>query len=295
MQIMKLAYSFKPNLVYTNTSVVPDGAIAAKIMNIMHIWHIHENFNTFKDISFVPFNILRNVITILSSKIIFVSRLALDSLYPNGHAKAVVIHNGVDITQFDKVDKENINGEIKIIFIGALSHRKGPDTLLHAFSHIKKKYDNIRLYMWGVGSDEYTDYLKKLCFNMNIENYTEFMGYAHDVANILATHDLLVLPSRAESFSLVTAEAMAAGIPIIATKCGGPEELIEDGVTGLLVSPENCVEMARAIEMILDHRNDALIMAKRAEQVVRVKFNINIQLDCIIRTIEQAANNTKLH
>ena len=283
LQMIKALLRFQPTLVYTNTSTIISGAFASKILRLPHFWHVHENFDTMEIPVAIPRKALPMIMESMSVKVIFVSHLAMKSIFPNGSSKAVVVHNGVDLSRFmfsnRSVTKVN---KPCICFIGALAHRKGVDILLLALALLK--HENGRapcLDIWGSGDPGYTRLLKNLADELGIADRVRFMGHTSNIDEILPEYDVLVVPSRGESFSLVALEGMAAGVPVVATRCGGPEEIIDDGTSGHLVDVGDYRHMARAITRILDDPAHAKRLAKEAHNKAVYSFDIKRQFKTI--------------
>jgi glycosyltransferase involved in cell wall biosynthesis len=298
--ISKLIDQLRPDAVYTNTSAVAAGAIAAKLRHVPHVWHIHENIETFQLRFVVPTPFMRRLVTALSERVIFVTELALRSLYPDGHDKAVVIHNGVDTAAF-RVPSGAAAGTRqprdggdrgRIAFFGALLHRKGVDVLMRAVAVVKTTYPNVRLDVWGQGHDDYVRYLEELSMSLGTNQQVTFKGYCEDVYSGIAAYDLVVVPSRAESFSLVALEAMAAGVPVIVTRCGGPEEFIANGTDGYVTPVDDHEELARAIEKLFESPARANEMARRAREKVDRDFRLSTKLEAILTQVAAVGSKT---
>ena len=174
--------------------------------------------------------------------------------------KISVIPNGIDLELFSvSVGKEAVRKELGlalndkvIIFAGFLRPVKGVEILLEAMNIIAEKDSGIKLIIVGGGR---VDYFKRKAKSLNLENQVIFTGELSRkrVFSYLSASDLFVLPSFSEGFSIVSLEAMAAGLPVIATKVGVLPELIEEGVNGFLVATNNPVEIAnKALKLLTD-------------------------------------------
>ncbi len=164
-----------------------------------------------------------------------------------------VIPNVIDTSLFGSDEQfTKARNEIRIIFIGHMNtESKGVDLLLKAMQDIIKETGrNIELHLYGGGY--FLDKYKKMSEELNIADYCIFHGFQspEKVRSGLARSDFFVLPSRAESFSIATAEAMACGKPVVVTKCGGPEEYVT-GSSGYIIPPENEVELKKAILLMM--------------------------------------------
>ena len=182
-----------------------------------------------------------------SASVVAVSSLLKEEIIALYYRPVDIITNFVDIDKFE-LGKIKPNGDLNIGFLGELgSYNKGLDTLLKAISSLKDKH--IILHIGGNGKLLYTfrDMAKQLGIEANCSFYGEILPA--DAPSFYSKLDMFVLPSRYETFGIVLIEAMACGIPVIATKCGGPEEIVTDE-TGLLIEKDNPEELALAIKNI---------------------------------------------
>jgi len=167
----------------------------------------------------------------------------LDRLFDR---KCVIIPNPVD-TQLFALPQKNRNSDIfKILFVGNLISRKNVNILIDAFAQFKKNKSTI-LNIVGQGQER--DNLRKQVASLGLEYCIRFSDESKRSSILTAMQEanLLVLPSQVETFGVVIVEAMSTGIPVIATRCGGPESIIRPS-TGLLVSPGDTEGLKSALE-----------------------------------------------
>lgn len=158
-----------------------------------------------------------------------------------------VIHNVIDIDKF-RLAESDPDKVINIGFLGGLSNpNKGLDLLLKAVSILENK--DIVLHIGGKGTlkDSYHQMSEEIGISGNCRFYGEIPP--EKVTDFYSKLNIFVLSSRYETFGIVVVEAMACGLPVIATKCGGPQEIITPS-TGLLVSKDNAEELAEAISFM---------------------------------------------
>lgn len=141
---------------------------------------------------------------------------------------------------------EGSSGGARIVFVGGLVRQKGVDILLEAFQGIKAAEKGAEL--WIVGDGRERPRLEALARGLE---GVRFLGHREDLTAVFDGASVLVLPSRAEGFGLVLLEAMASGVPVVATRVGGIEEVVEDGVNGLLVEKEDPRALAQGILKLL--------------------------------------------
>ena len=177
--------------------------------------------------------------------------------------KIVVIPNGINVEDFDiGYSKDEcreklglpINDKI-ILFLGTLSQHKGPDILLKAMPKIRKNISNAKLVF--VGDGRMREELEALSKRLDIDEYIKFAGFVKEELKPLyyKAADVFCLPSvmKHESFGIVNLEAMACGIPIVASKIGGVPDVVKDGENGLLVQPRDSGALADGMIYLLEN------------------------------------------
>jgi glycosyltransferase involved in cell wall biosynthesis len=160
---------------------------------------------------------------------------------------ATVAHPGVAIA---RPRPQSTPGDAPTIGIAArLEPVKGLDTLLHAVAALRERRPGFTVQIAGSGSAQAS--LVALRDRLRLEDTVEFLGWRGDLAALHAGWDVFALPSRHEGFGLAALEAMAAGLPVVASRTGGVPELVEDGVTGVLVEPADVAGLAAALERLI--------------------------------------------
>jgi glycosyltransferase involved in cell wall biosynthesis len=138
--------------------------------------------------------------------------------------------------------------------IGQLTPLKGHEEFVRAAALLASKYSDVQFEVVGSATAAETAFehrLRALVAESSLRDRLVFRGHVSDLPSLLAALDVVAVPSWNEAFSLVAAEAMAAGRPLVASRAGGLQELIEDGVTGLLVPPRDVPALAAGIERLL--------------------------------------------
>lgn len=267
------------SVVYTNTITIFSGAILAFITKIPHIWHIREIISGNPDLHlFFPNKLLFRLILKWSSMIIANSN-ATAAQFQTGEKtqKIKVIYNAVDLEKF-RVSAlfPKIGGvspeDWLVAVVGSLQRRKGQNDAIHAIKIIEAKIPNIKLLLVGEGNANFTDYLKQMVSDLNLTDKVIFTGYRDDIPQILFHCKLLLMPSWEEPFGRVSIEAMAAGIPVIGTNSGGTKEIIEEGLTGYLVPPQNPAEIAEKMIQLHDYPELARRIGNNGKKFAKEKF-----------------------
>ena len=183
-----------------------------------------------------------------ADRVCTVSQFLSDAIQSYGiKAEFKVVPNVIN-TQLFYLKEKRPNSPLKnIAYISMLSqHRKGLDYLLRALGLLREKRSDFHLHVIGEGP--LREYYENLVRVLGLEDFVTFYGRlpTEQSAALLRKSHLFVLPSLFENFSVATAEAMATGTPVLATRCGGPEEFVTDDV-GLLVPPGDEAALAEAV------------------------------------------------
>jgi len=213
----------------------------------------------------------------------------------------IIIPNGIELGRFQYESKDSIRKTLKfndedkiIIFVGNLRKVKGVEYLIESMKEITEKEKNAKLIILGDG-EERSD-LEELVSTLFMDKYIKFLGRISNesIPKYMMASDLFVLPSVSESFGIVNLEAMASGLPIVATKVGGVPEIIKENINGLLVEPRNSIDLSLKIIKLLHNQPLAKKISNNNKSYVKnfswvsviLKLN-NVYIDII--------NNYKLN
>ena len=203
-------------------------------------------------------------------------------------AKLSVVRNGLPVPVLRHARREtrlSLDCDERcpvIVTTARLTLQKDHATLIGALPAVLARHPACRLWLIGAGPQELM--LKEQAAALGVADVVSFMGYRADVSDLLAAADLFVLPSRFEGLPLALLEAMAHGLPVVATRVGGTDEVLIDGVTGRLVGPGDSDALAAAIDDVLgdpDHARalglngqarfiDAFTASRMADETARL-------------------------
>jgi len=224
-------------------------------------------------------NVKSFLIRKFASKVIFVSQYLKQRLNQRLHIpedKCAIIYNGLNLSEFepcesiDFLKEYDIDSSKKIIaMVGNANHSKGYDIVMKVAEILGSDYQF--LIAGEHDSQQLKDY-QSMSSSVRIGDQVKFIGFVNNVTQFLSNADIYLLSSRDEGFSLSTIEAMACKVPVVSTKCGGPEEIIVQGENGILVENENPTAIAEAIQAITKSNNDAMI--DNAWHCVNEQFSI---------------------
>jgi sugar transferase (PEP-CTERM/EpsH1 system associated) len=209
------------------------------------------------------------------------------------------IYNGVDSTLFhpagehrDAVPYADFSapGHFVIGNVGRMQDVKDPLTLARAFVQLMQTIpgarERLRLVM--VGDGPLRERVRALLAEAGVEKYAWLPGERNDVARIMRSFNLFVLPSLAEGISNTILEAMASGLPVLATAVGGNAELIQDGVTGMLVPRDDVGGMALAIRAYAENSELCKRQGTEARRTVELRFGMDVMVNAYMALYEQA-------
>lgn len=197
------------------------------------------------------------------SAVFAVSQNIADVLLASGvpNKKVHVVYSGIELSasgshSIDDAGAHLNGGQIPQPVIGTIANifpRKGYEYLIEALHLLRIPFPNIRCLIVGKGDTVYLGKLHRLVREKSLDAHVEFVGFQENVYNMLDRFDVFVLPSVMEGFGLVLLEAMALKKPVVATSVGGIPEVVQDGVTGILVSPRDPKPLAEAIQRLLQN------------------------------------------
>ena len=207
----------------------------------------------------------------------YVRSVLLEWGVPNGYVER--IYNGTDIDGIPQSNRTTLSAigitcDRKIIgFVGRVIRAKGSHELLEAFVAIASEDPSTHLVLAGGFEKESFSKVQSTIASKELSDRVSLLGPREDVAALMAGFDLIVLPSHREAFGLALVEAMARGVPVIATRVGGLPEVVDDGVTGILVEP-GVDELTEAIRYMIANPDRAAAMGRAGKDRVRELFSL---------------------
>lgn len=213
-----------------------------------------------------------------------VSKVLAKNIYKKTGVKCKTVHNMVDTTLFSNIILTKHEG-FRFLTVGNLVDIKQHDLLIDAFSLVHKKFRNTRLDIIGGGLLH--DKLVKQISDNHISDCVTLHGMKsrNQIAEILGCSDCFVLSSRSETFGVACIEAMAAGLPIVSTLCGGPEEFVNKDI-GILVPNNDYHRLAEAMIEIIVKRHK--YSAERIKEYAQEAFAPSVIADQIIKIYRDA-------
>jgi glycosyltransferase involved in cell wall biosynthesis len=279
----------KIDIIHSNAAASRESiysAVVAKLARIPFIYHARV-LESSKGIE--------KFLTGFSTRIIAISEKVKDKFsFVKDKNKLIKIYNAVDLNEFnpdikggEKVRAEfGISSKEKIVgIVGRLYPLKGVDVFLKAAAGVERKIAKIKYLIVGedASSGSYQKELKRQAEELSIKSEVIFTGYRTDIPELIAAMDIFVLPSLEgyEAFGRVVIEAMAMSKPVVATRSGGVPEIVEDGVTGIMISPGDAEAMAEAIVSLLKDEERAKQMGLEGRQKAERFYDLRTHLERI--------------
>lgn len=264
----------KINVIYSNSSVISIGALAAIRFRIRHIYHLRE----FGDLDYnLTFSIPRFLALFLfrrSDYVICISKSLRQHFFKNAKASFIkCVYNGIySLAELESMAKSReaqpADPTFHIAIVGLVRREKGQKVALGAFVQLLKKYPHLHLHIVGPVGD--AEYLRP--FENNLTHVT-FHDYVADTSPIYKMASLALVCSDNEAFGRVTIEAMAWGVPVIGYDNAGTSEIISDMEDGILYSPNTSDTLANKIEFVLNNPLIVKDIVKNARKKVETQFS----------------------
>jgi glycosyltransferase involved in cell wall biosynthesis len=214
----------------------------------------------------------------------FVSNALRQRLVPQlglRESRCTVVHNGIDPAAYNVAPlalRARLGLSEDTLLIGALGNvrpAKGYDVLIEAVRQIRAGGRPVALAVAGDGDRAgLLGQLLEQSRAAGLEDHVHFLGHCPDKAAFLRALDVCVLSSTSEGFPIAPLEAMACGVPVVATRVGGVPEIIEDGATGYLVPPSDATALASALQASVDNAAASRAITGRALERVRERFSM---------------------
>ncbi len=263
-QTVRVVREREPSLVHVNEIFDLYAGIAARLCGVPCVWHVRADLSSAPALRFVLPKIVRQ----LASAIVVVSDSVAEHVFGPQRGRGPELHvirdPGPDPALFNPgIDARSARKELAandcplVVLVAKLTRPKGHEVLIRAAPHVLSRFPRARFALVGGEVEgrhhrEYLAHLRTLCQELGVERAVAFLGYRHDIPQIMAAADVVVHCSIfPDPFPGVVLQAMALGKALIASDIGGPREQVVAGVSGLLVRPGEPSALASAICMLL--------------------------------------------
>jgi len=270
-----------PDLIHTNSSKTPFGAMLARRMGVPHTWHFREFLGGPYSVGQV-FSLGRRVscelIRTWSAALVVISH-ALKRQF-DSVAQRVPIHvvyNGVmPSSQLQECGRTPLpEGDgLVLSLVGRFEAWKHPLVALEAVRILKGEQTGVRLLIAGSGEETQVTEVRQFIDRHELNDTVELLGFVTGMRSVFARSHALLMCSTGDAFGRVTAEAMAYGRPVIGADAGATSELVQDGVDGLLFRAGDAEDLARKIQYLARHKDLLCSLGDRAAQKAQREFTV---------------------
>lgn len=289
-QISRLIRRERFDIVHTHTSVAGAlGRVAAKTAGMAKTVHMLHSFASHQYMPWGPRQIglaAERILDKFTDHYVAASRAMIEHGEKNGifrPTSSTLIPNGVDVAAMDTFlttprrplrTELGVHHETPLVgLVGRLEKAKGCEFFLRAIPSLLNRISDCKYLICGCGA--LRGQLEQLANRLGIRQHVTFLGWRSDVWNVLSSLDLLVMPSLWESFGLVAAEAMALRVPVIASAVDGLKEVVENGVSGRLVTPEDFTAVADEVVSLMSDPRLRREMGQAGRRRVERDFTVN--------------------
>lgn len=278
------------------------GRVAAVLAGCKNTVVTAHNFVIYEEVPIakkIVFRYGESLLSRVTSKIITVSRALKHDLvlnYKITPEKIVPIYNGIDLAKYDQLPSRDLAREFygikpETLVIGTVARmapQKGLKYLIDAAAKICNHSNGTSPDILFViaGDGPLKPELERFAVDIGVRDKVLFPGYIDDINGLFACLDIFVIPSIAEGLSITTIEAMAAGLPVIASRVGGLPELVTEGVTGLLIQPRNTTALAIAINSLVNDRGMRVQLGANGKIFARDRFSIENMVEQTIKVYQ---------
>ncbi|MBR9975524.1 MAG: glycosyltransferase family 4 protein [Bacteroidetes bacterium] len=287
--------------VHLNTSTLTAFGLAAKAEGVRVVWHIREPLHP----GYLGLRraLIRRIIDRTSDLVLPICRHDAAQLLPS--PRIHVVYNFIDFALFDaSLDGAGIRAELGIasdapvvLMLGGINPIKGTREFVAAAVEVQRQFPEAVFLIAGAVPDNsfrnrisgrrvYRDIVRSL-IPENMSSSIRFLGVRSDIPRLLAASDMLCFPSTVSHFARPVIEASAMGIPVIASDLGGPQELVSDGETGLLVPAGDVAALAEGIGCLLGDPQRAAEMGRAGIVFAREHFDAARNTAAIVRLYDR--------
>jgi glycosyltransferase involved in cell wall biosynthesis len=281
--------NYSIDLVYTNTSTVLSGGIAAKKNGVPSLFHVHEIPTGNKLYEFFSGKIVNRY----SSKVLTVSNnVKKHWLKYIDDKKIERIYNGIIFSKTDPLIKlKRYQDDFVIISVARIIPYKGHSYLIDIANELIKKSTKFKFLIVGDTLSSYVSYeksVKQKVKDLGLENQIKFLGFREDISSILKQSDLFIHPAIApDPLPTVLFESLYNDLPSVATNLGGAIEILDDGNNGLLIP---CNDPKKAANLIYGYCSNIKLQKKHIENSKK-NFKINFSSELFNKNILKEVNN----
>jgi len=277
--MMRQVKQWQSEIIYSNSSETPIGALLAKSLGKPHVWHIREfgqlDYHLRHDFGEPFFRYWLN----RAAEVIAISRSIKEEVLRGVRSRVHVIYNGVitasdlqRLADSDTGPKREADG-FAFAIAGLIHPPKGQKEAIEALALVHRTHPEAELLVAGTGKDEYVRQMENLARDLGIAPRVRFLGFVDDIYSVFNQVDAVLMCSPFEAMGRVTAEAMAAGKPIIGFNSAGTAEIIDHENTGLLYNGGRD-DLAACMGRLIENPELVYELGRNARKKAREEFTV---------------------
>jgi L-malate glycosyltransferase len=296
--LLRSARAWRPDLLHANS--IRAGLIAAPVAGALRrplVLHVRDRLPDSP--------VTRRLQSVLAGRadaVVAISHHVARAFDPDGRARRIEdIDNPFDLARLDpgRIDRAAArarlglgNGAPVLSLVGQITPWKGQEEAVRALALVRRTHPGATLLVVGetkftaratrYDNRAYLRDLQELVGQLRLDGAVRFLGEREDVPEILRASDVALVPSWDEPFGRSVVEAMAMGVPTVATAVGGPAEIVSDGVDGVLVAPRRPDAWATAIARLLDDEPSRLAMGDAAHRSALARFGQDRHAEAVV-------------
>ena len=283
----------RPDVVLTETSVIPGGALAANALRIPHVWSLHEMLDAALGLNGpAPMQELGVFIEAHSEAVVANSQ-AVASAFLGDRGIPIIAPIDSSVVPAEPCEPREVTGPIRIGVFGTVLEGKGQGDLVRAVNILRNKEVDVRLDIYGPGSADAIHGLMALITELGLDDQVHVVGPVSDATPAMAGLDIVCVPSWNEPFGRVPIEACAVGVPVVYADAGGMAEYMVDGVTGVAATPQSPESLAHAIERVATDADLRASLARTARPTLRRWLADHDAADTLERIFAEVASQRK--
>lgn len=255
VSLAKLFNIEKPQVIHTHRHVIQYAIPAAVISGVSRRVHtVHnvaekETNKILRVVNKISYKLFNLTLVAISPKV----KQTIQVEYKSEGSDIPMIYNGIYLEKYTpKVSYKSQDRYFNILHIGRFSEQKNHIGIIESFKQVCEIHNNVKLQLIGIG--ELEDEIKRKVKQLELENKVEFLGAQQDVMDFLNKTDIFILPSLWEGMPITLIEAMATGLPIVATEVGGVPDMIRHNQSGLLTKVDSKAVAEAIIKLLEDEK-----------------------------------------
>jgi glycosyltransferase involved in cell wall biosynthesis len=275
---------WRPDLLYTNTVVVPLGAIAATLLGRPHVWHVRElGYIHTRRVFDLGQRATLAVMERFSALILTNSECVAEQYRPTfGEARVAVVYQAVTPDRREGVHVPPNDKGFRFVAVGSIGPSKRQEEAIEAVARLAGEGREVELLIIGRGDPVYEQKLRALAAELGMERRVSFLGEVPTAWPFIESADAVVHCSRYEAFGRVTVEGMLAGKPVVGVRCAGTAELIRDGFNGRLYEMGDVAQLSAILGELIDQPEERSRLGATARAWAEERFTEDRYGDALV-------------